>query len=163
MLRSPLRQLPRLTAYSRFSNPTTRPHRPLTSTITTMPPATTTPGPRPIVISGPSGSGKSTLLKRLFAAYPTHFGFSVSHTTRAPRPGEEHGIAYIFTTKEDFLKLVDEGGFIEHAQFGSNLYGTSVEAVRKVRDEGGRCCILDIEMEVGLTSFSRDGKGLCTD
>lgn len=42
---------------------------------------------------------------------------------------------------------MDEGGFIEHAQFGSNLYGTSVEAVRKVRDEGGRCCILDIEME----------------
>ena len=114
---------------------------------TAMPPTTST-GPQPIVISGPSGSGKSTLLKRLFDAYPDRFGFSVSHTTRAPRPGEEHGKAYFFTDRESFLKLVDEGGFIEHAQFGSNLYGTSVEAVKKVRDEGGRCCILDIEMEV---------------
>lgn len=114
-----------------------------------MPPTTT--GPRPIVISGPSGSGKSTLLARLFKDYPDRFGFSVSHTTRSPRPGEEHGKAYFFTDKDSFLKLVGEGGFIEHAQFGSNLYGTSVEAVKKVRDEGGRCCILDIEMEVCST------------
>lgn len=117
-------------------------------TFTKMPP-TTSPTLRPIVISGPSGSGKSTLLARLFSQYPGRFGFSVSHTTRSPRPGEEHGKAYFFTDRDSFLKLVDEGGFIEHAQFGSNLYGTSVEAVKKVRDEGGRCCILDIEMEVG--------------
>ncbi|KAL8731314.1 MAG: hypothetical protein Q9166_003538 [cf. Caloplaca sp. 2 TL-2023] len=101
---------------------------------------------RPVVISGPSGAGKSTILKRLFAAYPDTFGFSVSHTTRAPRPGETDGIAYNFTTKESFLKLVDEGGFIEHAQFGGNYYGTSVKAVKDIAEQG-RICVLDIEME----------------
>ncbi|KAK3673841.1 guanylate kinase [Recurvomyces mirabilis] len=108
--------------------------------------APTTAQPRPIVVSGPSGAGKSTLLKRLFAQYPTHFGFSVSHTTRSPRPGEEDGIAYNFVTKETFNKLVSENGFIEHAQFGSNLYGTSIAAVKNVAEQG-RVCILDIEME----------------
>lgn len=103
--------------------------------------------PRPIVVSGPSGSGKSTLLGRLFKDYPDQFGFSVSHTTRSPRPGEEDGIAYNFVTKVTFKKLVDENGFIEHAQFGSNMYGTSVQAVKNVADQG-RTCILDIEMEV---------------
>ena len=149
---NPLRQLTRLTSLipniSRiqpFTHISTHCSRPSS----TMPPTTT--GPRPIVISGPSGSGKSTLLARLFKDYPDRFGFSVSHTTRSPRPGEEHGKAYFFTDKDSFLKLVGEGGFIEHAQFGSNLYGTSVEAVKKVRDEGGRCCILDIEMEVCST------------
>ncbi|TKA24734.1 hypothetical protein B0A50_05722 [Salinomyces thailandicus] len=102
--------------------------------------------PRPIVVSGPSGAGKSTLLKRLFADYPDRFGFSVSHTTRAPRAGEEDGIAYNFVTREVFQKLVEDNGFIEHAQFGSNLYGTSVQAVKNVAEKG-RTCILDIEME----------------
>ncbi|KAL8887921.1 MAG: hypothetical protein Q9215_004567 [Flavoplaca cf. flavocitrina] len=101
---------------------------------------------RPVVISGPSGTGKSTILKRLFAAHPNTFGFSVSHTTRAPRSGERDGIEYNFTTKESFLKLVDEGGFIEHAQFGGNHYGTSVKAVEDVAEKG-RICVLDIEME----------------
>lgn len=50
-------------------------------------------------------------------------------------------------SKEDFLKLVDEGGFIEHAQFGGNYYGTSTQAVKDVAEKG-RICILDIEMEV---------------
>jgi guanylate kinase len=102
---------------------------------------------RPIVVSGPSGAGKSTLLKRLFAEYPDRFGFSISHTTRGPRAGEENGREYHFVSREDFTKLVEANGFIENAQFGSNLYGTSVQAVKDVR-ERGRVCILDIEMEV---------------
>ncbi|KAA6410381.1 MAG: guanylate kinase [Lasallia pustulata] len=101
---------------------------------------------RPIVISGPSGAGKSTLLKRLFAAHPDTFGFSVSHTTRAPRVGEQDGREYNFTSREKFLALVDEGGFIEHALFGGNYYGTSTRAVKDVAEKG-RICILDIEME----------------
>ncbi|KAF2720805.1 guanylate kinase [Polychaeton citri CBS 116435] len=107
---------------------------------------TTSTKPQPIVISGPSGSGKSTLLKRLFDAYPDRFGFSVSHTTRQPRPGEQHAREYYFTDRDSFLALVKDNGFIEHAQFGSNLYGTSVQAV-KDRQAEGKICILDIEME----------------
>ncbi|MCJ1299059.1 hypothetical protein MMC08_001850 [Hypocenomyce scalaris] len=101
---------------------------------------------RPVVISGPSGAGKSTLLKRLFGAHPDTFGFSVSHTTRAPRAGEQDGREYNFTTRGKFLELVNEGGFVEHAQFGGNYYGTSTKAVKDVAEKG-RICILDIEME----------------
>ncbi|KAH9808839.1 guanylate kinase [Teratosphaeria destructans] len=102
--------------------------------------------PRPIVVSGPSGAGKSTLLKRLFEAYPGRFGFSVSHTTRSPREGEQEGIHYYYVSKPEFQKLIDKNAFIEHAQFGSNNYGTSIQAVKNVADQG-KTCILDIEME----------------
>ncbi|GAB1200531.1 hypothetical protein APSETT444_009904 [Aspergillus pseudonomiae] len=67
-------------------------------------------------------------------------------TTRAPRPGEQHGREYYFTTTADFLDLVSKNGFIEHAQFGGNYYGTSVQAVKDIAEKG-RICILDIEME----------------
>jgi len=112
---------------------------------TTMSSAETNP-PQPIVISGPSGTGKSTLLKRLFAAHPQKFMFSVSHTTRKPRPGEEDGVHYNYVTRPEFEALIEKGGFIEHAQFGDNLYGTSYEAVERVMREG-KTCVLDIEME----------------
>ncbi|KAF2256593.1 guanylate kinase [Trematosphaeria pertusa] len=101
---------------------------------------------RPIVISGPSGAGKSTILKRLFEEFPDKFGFSISHTTRSPRASEKHGREYHFVTKEEFLDLVDQNGFIEHAQFGGNHYGTSIKAVEDIAEQG-RICILDIEME----------------
>lgn len=106
-----------------------------------------TPSPRAIVISGPSGAGKSTILKRLFEEYPDRFGFSVSHTTRSPRGGEQDGVDYNFVTKEQFNDLVEKKGFVEHATFGSNSYGTSVKAIQDI-EEKGRTCILDIEMEV---------------
>lgn len=102
---------------------------------------------RPIVISGPSGAGKSTILKRLFDEFPDNFGFSVSHTTRGPRAGEEDGRHYHFVTKDEFLNLIENKGFIEHAQFGGNHYGTSIKAVEDIAAKG-RTCILDIEMEV---------------
>ncbi|AGO14109.1 AaceriAER309Wp [[Ashbya] aceris (nom. inval.)] len=102
--------------------------------------------PRPIVISGPSGAGKSTLLKKLFAEFPERFGFSVSSTTRAPRPGEVHGKDYNFTSVEDFQAMIAQKKFIEWAQFSGNYYGTTVAAVRKVIDSG-KICILDIDMQ----------------
>jgi guanylate kinase len=103
--------------------------------------------PTPIVISGPSGAGKSTILKRLFEEYPDKFGFSVSHTTRGPRGAEQNGTEYYFVTKEEFLDLVDRKGFVEHAQFGGNHYGTSIKAIEDIAKQG-KICILDIEMEV---------------
>jgi len=69
-------------------------------------------------------------------------------TTRSPRPGERDGIEYNFVTKDAFNALVNKNGFIEHAQFGSNSYGTSFAAVEDIAKKG-RICILDIEMEVG--------------
>ena len=119
---------------------------------------TNTP-PRPLAFSGPSGVGKSTLIKRLFQKHPDRFGFSVSHTTRKPRAGEENGREYHFVTVPEFEALVRDGGFVEHAKFGGNYYGTSFAAVDAVaKGEGkaidgspatgeGRVCILDIEME----------------
>jgi hypothetical protein len=107
---------------------------------------------RAIVISGPSGTGKSTILKRLFEEYPDKFGFSISHTTRGPRGGEQDGREYYFVKKEEFLDLIDKKGFIEHAQFGDNYYGTSIKAVNDIAEKG-RICILDIEMEVPFCTY----------
>ncbi|KAJ7801859.1 guanylate kinase/L-type calcium channel beta subunit [Mycena olivaceomarginata] len=101
---------------------------------------------RPLVLSGPSGVGKSTLLQRLFAEFPDKFGFSVSHTTRAPRPGEVHGKQYFFVQTQEFKDLIAAGAFIEHAEFSGNFYGTSFETVRLVHEQGRRC-ILDIEAQ----------------
>ncbi|KNE70368.1 guanylate kinase [Allomyces macrogynus ATCC 38327] len=105
---------------------------------------------RPLVVSGPSGSGKSTLLNRLFKEFPDQFGFSVSHTTRSPRPGETDGVSYHFVTREAFDAVVAAHGFIEHAEFSGNCYGTSIAAVQAVTATPApsgrpRVCVLDIE------------------
>ena len=81
-------------------------------------------GFRPLVLCGPSGTGKSSLIKRLFEEFPDTFGFSISHTTRKPRPGEVDGREYFFTTKEEMQKQIDQGYFLESATFSGNMYGT---------------------------------------
>ncbi|XP_070270229.1 guanylate kinase isoform X1 [Myotis yumanensis] len=103
-------------------------------------------GPRPIVLSGPSGAGKSTLLKRLLQEHGSIFGFSVSHTTRDPRPGEENGKDYYFVTREVMQRDIAAGDFIEHAEFSGNLYGTSKAAVRVVQAMN-RICVLDVDLQ----------------
>jgi guanylate kinase len=81
--------------------------------------------PRPVVFCGPSGVGKGTLIKMLMDRFPEkQFGFSVSHTTRQPREGEENGVHYNFTTVEAMKKEIEEGKFIEHAEVHGNYYGT---------------------------------------
>lgn len=108
---------------------------------------------RPIVLSGPSGTGKSTLLKKLLADFPNAFGFSVSHTTRQPRSGENNGEHYHFVTIEEFKQLIEEQKFVEWAQFGGNYYGTSIQAVEDVSKKGV-ICILDIDMQ-GVKSMKK--------
>ncbi|XP_076031658.1 guanylate kinase-like isoform X2 [Oratosquilla oratoria] len=102
--------------------------------------------PRPLVICGPSGVGKGTLLKKLLEDHMNAFGFSVSHTTRQPRPGEEHGKDYFFVNREEMDEAIENGEFIEHAVYSGNCYGTSKEAVEAVL-ESGRICILDIDTQ----------------
>jgi guanylate kinase len=90
-------------------------------------------GPCPIVFAGPSGVGKGTLIKMLMDKYPDNFGFSVSHTTRSPRPGEVDGVHYNFVSKPDIESGIEKDEFIEHAYVHTNVYGTSYKAVQKVR------------------------------
>ncbi|KFG29009.1 guanylate kinase family protein, partial [Toxoplasma gondii p89] len=101
--------------------------------------------PRILVVAGPSGVGKGTLVKRIFAKWPQAFGFSISHTSRQPRPGETHGKEYFFCSREEFEKLKKEGHFVESAEFSGNCYGTSFAAVDNVR-RGERICLLEIDM-----------------
>ncbi|XP_072269115.1 guanylate kinase isoform X2 [Pyxicephalus adspersus] len=103
-------------------------------------------GPRPVVLSGPSGAGKSTLLKMLLKDYEGVFGFSVSHTTRQPRPGECNGKDYHFVSREEMQRGIDNGEFIENAVFSGNMYGTSKAAVQAVQAKN-QICILDIDMQ----------------
>ncbi|OVA10246.1 Guanylate kinase-like [Macleaya cordata] len=102
--------------------------------------------PKPIVISGPSGVGKGTLISKLMKEFPSTFGFSVSHTTRAPREKEKDGVHYHFTERSLMEKEIRDGKFLESASVHGNLYGTSIEAVEVVSDAGKRC-ILDIDVQ----------------
>lgn len=81
-------------------------------------------GPRPLVLCGPSGSGKSTLLNRLLKDFKDRYAFSVSHTTRNPRPKERDGVDYHFTTKDEMRAAIAREEFIETAEFSGNIYGT---------------------------------------
>jgi guanylate kinase len=100
----------------------------------------------PLVIAGPSGVGKGTLINMLLERYPSHFGFSVSHTTRAPRPGEVNGVHYHFVDRSHFERGVGEGLFLEHANVHTNMYGTSISAVQAVQAQG-KVCVLDIDIQ----------------
>ncbi|XP_071822551.1 guanylate kinase-like [Apostichopus japonicus] len=102
--------------------------------------------PKPIIFAGPSGSGKSTLIKMLKKDHGDFMGFSVSHTTRKPRPGEKDGVDYHYTNMEDMQKAVANGDFIETATFSGNMYGTSKKAVEDVIKQY-KVCILDIDMQ----------------
>lgn len=100
---------------------------------------------RVFVVSAPSGAGKSTLIKALMDKMGG-IGFSVSHTTRAPRKGEKDGVHYHFVTREEFQRLVAAGAFVEWAEVHGNLYGTSRAALDVVQERGDDV-ILDIDVQ----------------
>lgn len=105
-----------------------------------------TPPPRIVVLSAPSGGGKTTIAQAVRDRYPDRFGFSVSATTRKPRPGETDGVDYHFWTRGRFEEQVGARRFLEHAEYAGELYGTLQAEVETVL-ASGRHVLLDIEVE----------------
>ena len=101
-----------------------------------------------LVVSGPSGVGKGTICKEYLNTYDD-CALSVSATTRAPRNGEVDGESYFFLSRDEFKKKIDEGGFLEHAVFCDNYYGTPKDAVLNMLDSG-KNVILEIEVQGAL-------------
>lgn len=104
---------------------------------------------RPLIVCGPSGVGKGTIIANYMKNFPfaENFGFTTSHTTRDPRPGERDGVDYHFTNKKDMEEAIAAGKFIEYAQVHGNIYGTSFEAMRDVQDTLQKICLLDIDVQ----------------
>ncbi|WP_323783287.1 guanylate kinase [Leisingera sp.] len=98
-----------------------------------------------IILSSPSGAGKSTLARRLMAWDPG-LKFSVSATTRAPRPGEEHGREYFFISEDEFRQKVAEGGMLEHAHVFGNFYGSPAGPVKDTI-EAGQDVLFDVDWQ----------------
>ena len=96
------------------------------------------------VISAPSGAGKSTILKKLLAKVP-NLTFSVSHTTRAPRPGESNGREYHFVDRPTFTGMCAEQAFLEWAEVHGNLYGTSRAGIEAQQAQG-----LDVFLDIDV-------------
>lgn len=98
-----------------------------------------------IVASGPSGAGKSTVLARVLAEM-THLRFSVSHTTRASRPGEQEGVDYHFVDEEQFQEMVERDLFLEWAKVHAHRYGTSRTEYDRAEHDGVDL-LLDLDVQ----------------
>ncbi len=94
------------------------------------------------IITAASGTGKTSLVKELLAT-TDNLTVSVSHTTRAPRPGESDGVHYHFTTVDAFKQMIDESAFLEYAQVFDNFYGTTHQAVERLLHDG-----VDVILEI---------------
>lgn len=101
-----------------------------------------------IIISGPAGSGKGTVISKLMKD-SDKFVYSVSATTREPRPGEIDGESYYFVSRKQFEEKIEKGEMLEYAEYVGNLYGTPRDAVNKSLDEG-KHVILEIETQGAL-------------
>lgn len=97
------------------------------------------------IVSAPSGAGKTSLVKALIDVEP-QIRVSVSHTTRAMRPGEVNGVNYHFVEREEFVKMIEHGDFLERAEVFGNLYGTSQSHLQQTLDEG-HDLILEIDWQ----------------
>ena len=109
---------------------------------------------RLIVVSGPSGAGKSTLIKASLEEVP-ELAYSVSATTRGPRPGEVDGVDYIFLSRREFERWIQEGRFLEWAEYSGNLYGTPERKVEEFLDEG-KSVILEVELQGARIFFPEE-------
>lgn len=98
-----------------------------------------------VVFSGPSGSGKGTVLAEYLKDHP-EAAFSVSATTRQPRPGEVDGVNYHFVSRERFEEMIAQGEVLEHTRYNGNYYGSPAGPIRKEL-EAGRDVILEIEVD----------------
>lgn len=120
-------------------------------------PASSLPGERGllIVMTGASGVGKGTLRERWLAGQDVFY--STSWTTREPRPGEVDGRDYVFVSPAEFLAKAQQGGFLEHAQFVGNHYGTPIEPIEAALDRG-QDVVLEIEVEGAMQVKDRMGE-----
>ena len=98
-----------------------------------------------VIIAAPSGGGKSTVLRRVFAEVPD-LQFSISHTTRAPRAGEQNGREYFFVDEESFRASIAERAFLEWAEVHGRLYGTARAELDRARKDGNDL-VLDIDVQ----------------
>nr|XP_020143857.1 MAGUK p55 subfamily member 4 isoform X3 [Microcebus murinus] len=103
---------------------------------------------RLIVLVGPSGVGVNELRRQLIKFNPSHFQSAVPHTTRSKKSYEMDGCEYHFVSKETFESLIYSHRMLEHGEYKGHLYGTSVDAVQAVLDEG-KICVMDLEPQVG--------------
>ncbi|KGP63381.1 guanylate kinase [Legionella norrlandica] len=97
------------------------------------------------IVAAPSGGGKTSLVKKLIETV-CNIEVSISHTTRPMRPGESDGVDYFFVDDEQFISMVNEGAFIEHARVFNHLYGTSMAQINK-RLKFGIDVVLDIDWQ----------------
>ncbi len=104
------------------------------------------------IITGPSGVGKSTIIKLLLNSLP-NVHFSISYTTRPPRPNEENGVDYYFVSREEFESMIKKDKFLEWAEVHDFLYGTSFTEVEKAFGEG-KDLILDVDIQ-GANAIKR--------
>ena len=102
-----------------------------------------------VVISAPSGAGKTSIARSVLLAHPA-FTYSVSATTRPRRPEEEHGRDYIFLTRDEFLRRVAAGEFVEWEEIYGDYYGTLKKEVERALD-AGRHVLFDIDVKGGLS------------
>lgn len=113
------------------------------------------------IISGPSGVGKGTVSKALLEGSDGNMVFSVSATTRAPRPGEEHGREYFFVSEEEFDRMIAAGEFLEYMKvFGRNNYGTPRKYVEEQLAEG-RDVLLDIDVNGAMKVKENCPEAVC--